>query len=335
MLSIHAAMTELDQIAAQRDVAVDCYREALQNVANYAVELDEQVTSQHRRHVEELAARVTSSVESLRDAGATLRALLREYRSRAAEYLNSIREQLASTAHALEEVMESLAQADGDHEARIRAALGTMREAAQHPAASPVRDMLLSAADSIASGVEDMRKQHQAHVAEFMAEIRVLHTRIGQLESAASVDSVTQLLSRGEMERHVLSLEPGDVNLVLMVTSGLRLAEVRFNAEVASQLAGAFTKRLRNLVPPTVTIGRWSTEEFVAILEGPAGAAIKVAKAIGEQLSGAYSCLLDGKVVRPDLQVRVMVIERAEGSAERLLGRIREYMSQSATAPAV
>lgn len=333
MLSIREAMTDLEQLAAQRDAAVDCYREALQNVAHYAVELDEPVTSQHRRHVEDLAARVSSTIESLREAGATLRALLRDYRNRAAEYLNNIREQLASTAHALEEVMESLAQADGDHEARIRTALGAMRDAAQHPAASPIREMLLSAADAIGTGVEEMRKQHQAHVAEFMAEIRVLHTRIGQLESAASIDSVTNLLTRGETERHVLSLEPNTVNLVLMVTSGLRLAEVRFNAEVASQLAGAFTKRLRNLVPENATVGRWSTEEFVGILGGSPADAIKIAKAIGEQLSGSYSCLLEGKVVRPELQVRVMVLERAEGSAERLLGRVREYMSQSITAP--
>jgi hypothetical protein len=32
-------------------------------------------------------------------------------------------------------------------------------------------------------------------------------------------------------------------------------------------------------------------------------------------------------VVRPDLQVRVMVVERAEGSPERLLGRVREFMT--------
>ena len=334
MLSIRNNMTELERLAAERDTAVDCYRDAVHNVANYAVELDEQITSQHRRHVMALAEGLSATAESLREAGATLRALLRDYRAKAAEYLNNIREQLASTAHALEEVMESLAQTDGDSATRIRNALAGLRELAQQPAAAPIRDLLLSAANAVANGVEEMRKQHQAHVAQFTTEIRMLHSRIGQLESAATIDAVTQLLTRPEIERHIRSLEQGNVSLLLMATSGLRLAEVRFNGDVAAELAGAFTKRLRNVLPPNTVTGRWSTEEFVAVLNAPVADAIKVAKAVGEQLSGTYSCLLDGKVVRPDLQVRVTVVDRAEGDPERLLARVREFMTRTLAVPA-
>src|ERR1035438_7475566 len=134
MLSIRNNITELERLAAERDTAVDCYRDVLHNVANYAVELDDQVTSQHRRYVTAVAEGLTSTAESLREAGATLRALCRDYRAKAAEYLNNIREQLASTARALEEVMESLAQTDGDCETRMRSALGGLRELAQQPA---------------------------------------------------------------------------------------------------------------------------------------------------------------------------------------------------------
>jgi GGDEF domain-containing protein len=334
MLSIRNNITELERLAAERDTAVDCYRDLVNNVATYAVELDNQVTSQHRRYVTAVAESLSSTSESLREAGAALPALLRDYKVKAAEYLNNIREQLASTARALEEVMESLAQTDSDYETRMRSALGSLRELAQQPAAAPVRDLLLSATNVVGNGVEEMRKRHQAHVAQFTTEIRMLHNRIGQLESAASVDSVTQLLTRAEIERHIRSLEQGNVSLLLITTSGLRLSEVRFNGDVTAELAGAFTKRLRNTLPPNAVIGRWSTEEFVAILDAPAADAIKIAKAVGEQLSGTYSCLLEGKVVRPDLQVRVMVIEGAGGSAERLLARVREFMAPTLAVPA-
>src|ERR1017187_2974049 len=334
MLSIRNNITELERLAADRDTAVDCYRDVLHNVANYAVELDDQVTSQHRGYVTAIAESLCSTSESLREAGATLRALLRDYRAKAAEYLNNIREQLASTARALEEVMESLAETDGDCETRMRNALGGLRDLAQQPAAAPVRELLLSATNVVGNGMEEMRKQHQAHVAQFITEIRMLHSRIGQLESAASIDSVTQLLTRAEIERQIRTLGPGNVSLLLMATSGLRLSEVRFNCDVAAELAGAFTKRLRNVLPPNTVIGRWSTEEFVAILNAPAADAIKVAKAVGEQLSGTYSCLMDGKVVRPDLQVRVMVVERMEENPERLLGRVREFMTRTLAVPA-
>lgn len=334
MLSIRSNITELERLAADRDTAVDCFRGVIHNMADYAVELDEQVTSQHRRYVTAVAEGLASTSESLREAGATLRALLRDYRAKAAEYLNHIRAQLASTAGALEEVMESLAQTDGDWETRMRSALTGLREVAQQPAAAPVRDPLLAAANAVASGLEEMRKQHQSHVAQFMTEIRLLHSRIGQLESAAAIDTVTQLLTRAEIERHIRALGQGNVSLLLMASSGLRLAEVRFSGDVAAELAGAFTKRLRNILPANTVIGRWSFEEFVAILNAPVADAIKAAKAAGEQLSGTYSCLLEGKVVRPDLQVRVMVVECAEGSPERLLARVREFMARTLAMPA-
>jgi GGDEF domain-containing protein len=329
MVSIRDNITELERLAVERDTAVDCYRDVVQNVANYAVELDDQVTSQHRRHVTAVAEGMTSASQSLRDAGATLRALLRDYRAKAAEYLGNIRGQLASTARALEDVMESLALTDGDSDTRMRSAIAVLRELAAQPAAAAIRDLLSSATNAVGEGMAEMRKQHQAHVAQFTTEIRMLHNRIGQLESAANIDSVTLLLTRAEIERRIRALGKASAGLLLITTSGIRLAEVRFNNDVATELAGAFTKRLRNILPPNTTIGRWSAEEFVAILDAPATEVVRFARAVGEQLSGTYSCLLDGKVVRPDLQVRVMAVERGEGSPEKLLERVQELMART------
>jgi GGDEF domain-containing protein len=161
----------------------------------------------------------------------------------------------------------------------------------------------------------------------------MLHHRIGQLESAATIDSVTQLLTRAEIEKRIRSLSPGNVHLLLLITSGIRLTEVCHNGGVAAELAGAFVRRLRNILPPNVAIGRWSTEEFVAILDAPELDVPKLARTIGEQLSGTYTCLLDGKVVRPELEVRVAVAEPAEGGPERLLALVRDYMTKAVSAP--
>jgi GGDEF domain-containing protein len=331
VLSIRDNISELERLAAERDSAVDCYRETLDNVAHYAVEVDESTTAHYRRNVEAVALGL--SFESLRSAASTVRALLRDYQSKAADYLKDIRDQLTSTARALEAVMESLAQTDGDSETRLRAALGGLREAAQHPAAAPIRDRLLAAVDAVGRSVEEMRRQHQAHAAQFVTEIRMLHHRIGQLESTATIDSVTQLLTRAEIEKRIRSLSPGNVHLLLLITSGIRLTEVCHNGGVAAELAGAFVRRLRNILPPNVAIGRWSTEEFVAILDAPELDVPKLARTIGEQLSGTYTCLLDGKVVRPELEVRVAVAEPAEGGPERLLALVRDYMTKAVSAP--
>lgn len=327
MLSIRNSINELERLASERDSAVECFRGTLGNLAHYVVEVDEQATNQYRSYVSALAEGLCFA--SLREASSTLRALLRDYKEKAAEYLKDVRDQLASTASALEAVMESLAQTDGDSESRVRNALGSLRELAQDPAAASIRDLLLAATNGVGQAVEEMRKQHQSYVAQFNTEIHMLHQRIAQLESAATVDGVTQLLTRAEIERHIQSLDTCDVSVLLLTTSGLRLAEARYSIGVAAELAGAFAKRLRNVLPPNAVIGRWSHDEFVAILNTPAAEVIKLARTLGDQLSGMYSCLLEGKVVRPDLQVRLTVVEPAGGGPERLLERVHEYMTRT------
>jgi len=81
-------------------------------------------------------------------------------------------------------------------------------------------------------------------------------------------------------------------------------------------------------------IGRWSSEEFVAILDLPKREALTTAKWVSEHLSGSYSCLLAGKTVRPSLQIDVAVVENAGNTPERLIGRVKAFFTASETTSA-
>ena len=131
--------------------------------------------------------------EALSDSRATLRGLLRDYRDKAAQYLGNLRDELAGTARTLEEVLDSLGQADGDHETSLRAALGKLRQVAAAPGHAALGSVISTAADSIENSLEQVRKQHQLTTSQFLVEIRMLHKRIDALEAAASVDEVTRL----------------------------------------------------------------------------------------------------------------------------------------------
>jgi GGDEF domain-containing protein len=154
----------------------------------------------------------------------------------------------------------------------------------------------------------------------------MLHKRIDSLEASASLDLLTQLLNRREIEEKIRSAPPESCLLLLRV-QGFRLAEVHFRADVAAELAAAFTKRLRNCVPPTTSIGRWSHEEFVAILSVSNSEANSTAKWVAEHLSGSYACLLAGKTVRPSLQINVAVLETAGNTPDRLIERVKAFLN--------
>ena len=165
-------------------------------------------------------------------------------------------------------------------------------------------------------------------VAQFLMEIRVLHQHIDSLEAAASIDSMTGLYDRGEMEDRIRAARPGSFHLLLFQVHGIRRAEAQFGHSVSEELAGAFTKRLKNSIPGAATLGRWSPEEFIVLVGQPRDPKATTGRWAAEQLSGAYACLQSGKTVRPSLQVTVGIVDSASReTAERTLDRVRMFLT--------
>jgi diguanylate cyclase (GGDEF)-like protein len=330
MISIRNTLNELEDCHRTRAVALECYLAALKNIAHYAVELEGDLTEPYRKYVFALAEEVTASPlpEALLESRATLRGLLRDFHDKAAAYLSTLRDELAGAAAALEETLDSLTLADGDHEGRLRSALAGLREASRLPDRNAMRAAVVATADTIEQSLEQIRKQHQLTVAQFLSEIRVLHKRIDALQTAAAIDNLTKLFNRREMEERIRAAAPGSFSLLLIKVRGFRLTSLQFNAEVSAELAAAFAKRLRNGLPLDSVVGRWSEEEFVAILPAARPEALTRAKWIAEHLAGAYACLQSGKTVWPVLEVTVGVVDSDSGEpAELILKRVSELLN--------
>ncbi|MCU1236045.1 MAG: diguanylate cyclase, partial [Candidatus Solibacter sp.] len=267
MISIRSSMTEIERCHQLRAAVLDSYLLAIKNIANYAVELDQEITAPHRKYLKQLADEIaTDKPESLTASSASLRGLLRDYRDKAAEYLCRLRDELSGTARALEEILDALSQSDSDHETTLRSAVLKLREAAVQPSGAAIAPLVQAATNSIDQSIEQMRKQHQLTISQFMVEIRMLHKRIDSLEAAAATDEFTRFSSHQETVERIRSTPPGTYSLLLIGARGLRRAEVQFGDEVGSELAGAFAKRLRNSLPATCSFGRWGAEEFVVML---------------------------------------------------------------------
>lgn len=329
MISIQSSLTELDRAHQLREGLLDCYLNAIRNCASYAVELDEEVTAAHRKYLRALAEEVAAGdIPTVLETRATMRNILRDYRDKGAQYLHTLRDELAGTARALEEILDSLSQADGDHETRLRSTITHLREIAESPEGRAVGKLLHNAASTIEQSVEQMRKQHQVTVSQFQIEIRMLHKRIDGLETAASVDDLTRFFNRAEMETRIKGATPGEYCLLLITARGLRRAETQFGPPTAEELAGAFAKRLRNSLPPGTVLARWANEELVALAKFKKTDAVASGKWITEHLSGAYACLRSGKTVRPTLQLNVGVVDTVAGEApEAVLERIGIFLT--------
>jgi GGDEF domain-containing protein len=326
MISIRTSINNLEKSEEQRLLVLDCYLAAIRNVAHYAIELDDGSLEPYKASVNALAEDVErDGAEALLETRASLRGLLRNYRDKASEYLNQLRGELANTASALQRILDTLSQSEGEPEVQLRRAVKTIREISDSAAATPLRSALRGAVDTIEQSLDQMRAQQQVTISQLLVEINLLHKRIDALESAVSIDNLTKLFTRVEMEHRIRSAESAG-SIMLIRVQGFRLAQTKFQPEVALELAGAFTRRLRNCLLPNALIGRWAEEEFLVVLATPKEETMASAKRAAAQLSGQYVCLQGGKAVRPTIQVDVAVLDLAPGEAESTLKKIGQFL---------
>ena len=325
--SIQTAMSDLDRYERGRTLAVECYRSAIKDFAHYSVDVDDQVRT-YRDYLRDLAEQVADGPpEKLSESRATLRGILRGIRDRTEKYLAELRDQFAATECALGEVMAALATGESDSDQRLQGALRILREVGSAPEVHASGSRLLAIANEIDESLAALRQQHQLTVSQLKAEIGVLHKRIDTMDVAARDGSAPGLRDRAQFEQYLRSRAGETYCVVAIKVRGIRLAHDRFSPEVALELAGAFIKRLTNLLQGPAVIGKWAEEQYVAAVALAKPDAIKLSRAAGDQLGGAYSCLQKGKLVRPPLQVGTGVIEINKADApDEVLRRIATYL---------
>lgn len=280
------------------NIALDCYRAAVRDVAFYAIELDKDVTAQYRR---ELARLETCAGEAPADA---LPALLRTYRKQTVAYVSRLSRELADSAAGLRQILDFVVEGDGDYETRLRRALARLEAFACSPQAGGLHKALIAAISTVKGGLDEIARRQGSAVAQLMEEIRILHKKIDSMESAASVEVLAAVLARAELEKRIQSQPARAGRLMLLAVAGFREAQAHFDKQVATQLAAGFLKRLYRILPDGSAVGRWSEEEFLILLADEQ-AAIPPDNILQDQLSGSYACSQDGKTVRPTLQVRI------------------------------
>jgi GGDEF domain-containing protein len=329
MVSIRDSMTELEKLHALQEVLMECYRSAVRDMEQYPVEIDDQITPAHRQHLAAIIIELTAGagVDNLTATRSLLRNELRDYRDRAATILNNLRRDLSAKADALQAIVEAMASADGDHEERLQNALVKLRKLAEMPLASPVRAAIVEASDQIEASVGELKRLNGLTVSQFMVEIKTLHKRIETLETAVRKDVLSGLTARVEMERLIFAEidRQSSFSLLLLRICNLPMIQRQFGVAVRADVISAFTKRLRGGLPSAAVVGRWSEDQFIALLAMEKSQAIGLCKHLTQHVSGTYVCMENGKPQRPDLLVNVSVIDHLAGSAhESLIARINQ-----------
>jgi GGDEF domain-containing protein len=317
----------------EQSPAIENYMAAMRGIAAYAVKLSgnsDDGNSPERGYLLAMAGEVGHGDHAvLEESRSFLRCVLREYRDESAAYLAQLRQELAATAATLRDVSGALVEGDSQAGANFQSGLTQLRALTANPAARSSADLIRLAAAELESGLAEMRKHHQLIVSQMHTEVRLLHRRMEAL-TAADLDDLSRLMPRDEIEDRIAVVAPGTFCLVVLKADGLVQSKAQYAEQVFHDLLIAFTRRMRNTLPPDTPAGRWSEDGFIAIVFAGAAYARELAATLHRRLSGPYICRSEAKTVVTPLQTRVEVIETGPGESR---DRVLETMDRLLTAP--
>jgi GGDEF domain-containing protein len=331
MISIRESISDLERIDELNSASLECYRSALQAMAQYAIEFEDGATGSYRKHMAALSGDLRGKADAPRlfASRSVLRDELRDYHDKAAAFLGGLREELSGKAHALDLIVDAMATDDGDHEDRLRQSLARLRELSDSPVASPIRTALATVSNQLAEGVEQIKRQNKLTIGEFRVEIQMLHSQVEALRAASSRNGCAYLNSRLEMETRISAVVETrkPFSLLLLRIRNLALIERQFGAQARMDVMAAFTERAHKGMPDNAVFGRWSEEQFIGMIAVDKAGAISLAKRLALQISEPCASTENGKPPRPAPLVDVAVVDSSAGDIyEGLINKINNYL---------
>lgn len=311
-------LEELEKREALSGTIRDCYALAIHSAAHYAVEVDAGLAVDLRNNLKTLEeqSRAAGSAGQLRSIQSSVRGELREYRDRSAEQLQKMRKEIENATAAMTVFAETVSSNGENHEQEVISQLQSLESSSQSSNLAEIRTGVSATILGIQSSVQQIKRSNQLVVAQLQDEIRVLHLQIEQERKALFTDRASGAWNRQKIDIHLDNLlrQNQPFSLLLVWIRNLKRVESQYSRTVVEGTLAAMISRFATITPDEAVIGRWSEDQFVAVLDMPPGHAIPLSAEASRKLSGGYAIQENGLSQKLTLQVTAGVIDRSANS---------------------
>jgi GGDEF domain-containing protein len=311
-------LEELDKREALSSAIRDCYAMAIHSAAHYAIEVDAALAGELRGNLKKIEeqSRTAVSAEQLRSIQSSFRGELREYRDKSTVQLQKMRKEVENATAAMTIFAETVSSNGENHEQQVAAQLEGLESTARKNNIEAIRSGIGATIAGIQSSVEQIKHSNQLVVAQLQDEIRVLHLQIEQERKALFTDRASGAWNRQKIEIHLDNLlrQNQPFCLLLVCVRNLKRVESQHSRTVLEGTLKALITRFSSIMPEDTVIGRWTEDQFVAVLDVPPGNAIPFSAEASRKLSGGYAVQENGLSQTVTLQTTAGVIDRNPGA---------------------
>ena len=316
MISLFKTGLEMERLETFKKVALECYGLAITSTEQNVIEVDPDQAALFRGELQALVNRLgeATSPEHLQNIQDLFGDELREYRDSTHEQLRRLRKEMDAAVSALDEFAGNATARGDDHEKELRQALKSLEAAAFSGRFEEIRAAIRAASADILSSFEQMRAQNQLAVAQLKDEIRLLHQRIQA--GRRSVASASETWNRQGIDGQIDELLKQDASfcLVLIVLKNLRPLTSRYSAGAVEDALQALQVRLRDTLGGESMLGRWTANQFVAILNVSPSSAMAASRDAAQKLAEPYSFTHNGIPSTLVFQIAAGVVDHQAGS---------------------
>jgi len=149
-------------------------------------------------------------------------------------------------------------------------------------------------------------------------DIGAVEERLRRAEAESSIDPLTSLVNRRELERLMRKRILGGKVFCLLLFDIRSLGSVneRFTEEAGDQVLKQFGARLAAQVRPRDIVARWGGDEFAVIFDCTARDADARAQQVAQWVSGRYPVRVREQDWKPEIDAAIAVIEYQPGEDE-------------------
>jgi GGDEF domain-containing protein len=314
LISLWKAANDLDRLHDLQQATLECYAQAIASITQYAVAPDQARAAEFRKNLQTLEKqlREAESAESIQAVENALRGELRDYQEHAHSRLDQLHQEVIGAAKAMKIFAESVSSNGADHEKQMEHELKHLDVLTTYEDLSQIRNGLQDARSSLAASFEQLRRSNQLVIAQLQDEIRLLHQAIQSERRALFTDRSSGTWNHQKMAERIEELMRLDdpFCLLLVKIRNLKRMDGRYSRVVIEGALKAVLTRFKNLAGEDAMLGRWSDDEFVAILPVEPTSALALSRDVTRKLSGNYAVQENGVPQNIVLQVVSGIVDR-------------------------
>jgi diguanylate cyclase (GGDEF)-like protein len=315
---MQAEKIEQDQEVRVAFVAVDSYLSALASISSVVSGVFPDIGSEHARKLIRLRNRLAfdADVRGLIESRETLINELSAFSEKARSVYGSRTEAVQKSLALLADLKDLLAPQTNENFKALSALCGRVEALGGQSEAAELR-----------AAIGGLAKEREAVVSGLQNQVRILETRLKATELLASIDPLTGVGNRSELEHQIsarLKINK-EFCLLLFDLDRFHVVNERYGNVCGDELLKQVAARLSNQIRTRDFVCRWSGDEFVVIMECDLENATRRCKQIGQWLSGPYRVKTDSEEMRVELHMSSDLVDRqSTDEVQDLLLRIGE-----------